>query len=212
MNTLDSQQLMFANDATSNYDFITIDFETANSNKDSACQLGITTVKDGVIKDVKSWLINPETFFQYFNTFIHGITKEKVKDAPTFKELWSEILPYFNSGQLIFAHNASFDVNVLLCMLKRYDIEVPSASFGCSLAMSRRMWQYQFSHSLGFLCEEFGITPGFHDAGEDARACAEIVLLAAKEKGIDLSQMIASEDGLKKIGDNFQIHIWQRFL
>jgi DNA polymerase-3 subunit epsilon len=206
MNTLDSQQSMFANNATSNYDFIAIDFETANKNKDSACQVGITTVKDGRIEDVKSWLINPKTFFQYYNTFIHGITKEKVENAPTFEELWPEISPYFDSKCLLFAHNASFDVNVLLCMLKKYEIEAPSVVFGCSLAMSRRVWPHEFSHSLGFLCEKFGITPGSHEAGEDARACAELILLAAKEREIDLGQIIA-EGSFQNIGDSFQISL-----
>lgn len=55
------------------YDFISIDFETANEYRDSACQLGITTVQNGAIKDVKSWIINPEQSFSTFNTSIHGI-------------------------------------------------------------------------------------------------------------------------------------------
>ena len=70
------------------YDFVAIDFETANSDRDSACQIGITTVLNGKIKDVKCWFINPETHFDFFNTLIHGITEDKVKNALTFKELW----------------------------------------------------------------------------------------------------------------------------
>lgn len=190
------------------YDFIAIDFETANEHRNSACQIGITTVKHGVIQDVKSWLINPEQSFNNFNTSIHGITEEMVKNQPTFKELWPTIAPYFGDdevGSIIFAHNATFDVNVLLCMLERYGIDAPFGTFGCSLAIARRTWLGEPSYSLSSLCNRFSIQPGQHDAGEDARACAEIVLLAAKEKGVDFTREMLSNEDIAEIEDKFQV-------
>lgn len=191
------------------YDFVAIDFETANECRDSACQIGITTVKNGVIKEVKSWLINPEQPFNYFNISIHGITEEKVKGEPTFKELWPIISPYFGDekeGSLIVAHNATFDINVLLCMLERYNITVPNGLFLCSLAIARRTW-IKPSYSLSSLCNAFNILPGQHDAGEDSRACAEIMLLAAKEKGVDLSKELQSNDDFIELEKQFQVYL-----
>lgn len=191
------------------FDFIAIDFETANEERDSACQIGITTVKRGVIKDVKSWLINPETHFNYFNKQIHGITEEMVKNQPTFKELWPTISSYFGDeevGSLIFAHNATFDINVLLCMLDRYNIPVPNGLFGCSLAIARRTWPGEPSYSLSSLCQKFKIRPGLHDGGEDSRACAEIILLAAQKTGVNFTKEILSEDDLNEIENKFQIY------
>lgn len=191
------------------YDFIAIDFETANEQRDSACQIGITTVKNNQIHEVKSWLINPVQSFNYFNTMIHGITEEMVQDQPTFKDIWPEIAPYFGNdeeGSIIVAHNATFDINVLLCMLERYKISIPKGIFLCSLAIARRTW-IQPSYSLSSLCQAFNIQPGKHDAGEDSRACAEITLLAAKEKGIDLSKQIESEEDFNNIENKFQVHL-----
>jgi DNA polymerase-3 subunit epsilon len=162
------------------YDFCTIDFETANCYKDSACQIGITKVSNNEIKEVRTWLINPETWFDYFNIKIHGITEEKVKDKPTFKDVWPEVLPYLQ--RMIFAHNARFDIAVLLSMLDKYQIEIPSGLYGCSLAMSRRTWYNEPSYSLENLCNKFDILPGKHDAGEDSRACAELVIRILQEK------------------------------
>lgn len=190
------------------FDFIAIDFETANEQKDSACQIGITTVKYGKIQDVKSWLINPETHFNYFNTQIHGITEEMVKNQPTFKELWPTISYYFGdeeTGSLIFAHNATFDINVLLCMLERYNILIPYGLFGCSLAIARRAWPGEPSYSLSSLCQKFNICPGLHDGGEDSRACAELILLAAREKGVDFTKEMLLEKDLNDIENKFQI-------
>lgn len=43
------------------YDFVTIDFETANNNLNSACSLGIVAVKDLEIVEREYYLIKPPT-------------------------------------------------------------------------------------------------------------------------------------------------------
>lgn len=190
------------------FDFIAIDFETANQYRDSACQIGITTVKEGKIQEVKSWLINPETFFDDFNVRLHGISKKTVANQPTFAELWPSIAPYFGNEEIInivFAHNANFDINVLLNMLIRYNLPIPSGTFGCSLAVSRRTWPGEASYSLSSMCQKLGIIPGNHDGGEDSRACAEIVLLAAKKKGVDFNKRVLSEEEITEIENKLQI-------
>lgn len=37
--------------------FITVDFETAASERDSPCEISLTFVKDRKIVEIKSWLI-----------------------------------------------------------------------------------------------------------------------------------------------------------
>lgn len=40
--------------------FVAIDFETANADRSSICQIGITEVVDGILQPSKSWLVQPE--------------------------------------------------------------------------------------------------------------------------------------------------------
>jgi DNA polymerase III subunit epsilon len=42
---------------TDKMDFITLDFETATSQRDSPCEIGLTFVSGGQIVETKSWLI-----------------------------------------------------------------------------------------------------------------------------------------------------------
>lgn len=42
-------------------DFTAIDFEAANSSRNSACSAGYAMVRDGIITDSGSWLIYPHT-------------------------------------------------------------------------------------------------------------------------------------------------------
>lgn len=110
---------------TDKQDFTAIDFETANFQKDSACQLGIAVVKGGRIAERKSWLIKPPTSYFTF-TYIHGITYQKVQHEPTFGMLWPEIQPFIEH-KIIAAHNASFDTGVLLAALKiNYPARLPA--------------------------------------------------------------------------------------
>ena len=189
-------------------DFVTIDFETANYRRESICQIGITTVKENRIKEVKSWLVNPETFFDDFNVRLHGISENDVRNEPTFDKIWPEVFDYISHGNitnLLFAHNAQFDMQALMQDVERYELQIPYLLFGCTLAISRRAWPGEPSYSLESLCRKFNIIPGTHDAGEDARACAEILLLACKEKEVDMTKPINSTEELIDIQNKFQI-------
>ena len=69
---------------------VALDFETANYDAFSACQLGLVRLEGWSISHAQSWLIRPP-FQDFAFTHIHGLTWNHVKDQPSFKELWGEI-------------------------------------------------------------------------------------------------------------------------
>ena len=99
--------------------FTAIDFETANNERTSACQIGIVVVKDGkIIEEFVSFIKPvPAYFLISFTDQIHGINKETVADAPTFPELWEDISGFIEGAPLIVAHSAPFDMGVLKACL-----------------------------------------------------------------------------------------------
>lgn len=117
--------------------YFVIDFETANSKRDSACALGIVEVKDNEIINEWDYLIDPEDHFDPFNTFIHGITKDMIKGKPTLKELWPEINSII-SDKIVIAHNAAFDISVLRWSLKKYNIDFPNFTYSCTRILSKK--------------------------------------------------------------------------
>lgn len=87
-------------------DFLALDFETANDQPISACELGIAVVRNYKVVESRSWLIRPPKMeFAAFNTRLHGISEADVLQERTFKELWHELQEYF-SDELLIAHNA----------------------------------------------------------------------------------------------------------
>ncbi|MGP1515378.1 MAG: 3'-5' exonuclease [Bacteroidales bacterium] len=161
------------------FDFTAIDFETATGY--IPCSLGIAVVKDSNVVSVENYLIKPicYPYFQWFAQKIHGITKEDVKDAPTFDELWPRIAHFFTDTMLI-AHNASFDMNVLRKTLLYYHIPKPKARYMCSYILAKKTWKDNQKFSLDFLSEQEKIELNHHHSDSDAYACAKLLLREAE--------------------------------
>ncbi len=162
-------------------DFTAIDFETASRRHDSACQLGLATVRQGRIIERVCWLIRPKPlYFHRANIQIHGITPDQVRDQPEFGELWPEISEKIGDDCLV-AHNAAFDLRVLIGALRSHRHPIPELRFTCTRAIARRTWPHLRRYGLKPLSNWLGIRFQHHDALEDAVACAKILLAA----GID---------------------------
>ena len=188
-------------------DFVAIDFETANQKHNSACAIGITTVKNGVVGDTFYSLIRPpEIEFSVWNTRVHGISESDVIDSPTLDQLWPAISPLIE-GCLVVAHNASFDMSVLRHSLHAVGVTVPRFRYLCSLKLSRQLWPELASHSLGFLSITHAIPLDHHNAGSDALAAAQLVLLGGMEKRTTCPLELASCCGVT-VGEVFSNDDW----
>jgi DNA polymerase-3 subunit epsilon len=166
-------------------DFVALDFETATSARDSACEIGLAWVRNGQVAESGSWLIKPPSYpyFDYWNTRVHGIRPQDVAQAPTFAELWPQLRPRLE-GQLVVAHNASFDLRVLRDTLDTYQLPYPTVHYVCSVGFARKVWPGLRSYGLAGLCEYHQLPLNHHRAGDDARACAELSIRAFAKVGL----------------------------
>ena len=137
--------------------------------------IGISVVENGKIVHSFFSYVNPETFFDKFNTMLTGIDERTVASAPAFPELWKTIEPMLSSGILV-AHNALFDLGVLKKCLTDYGITwKPSADYYCIVEIGHRLLP-GMKHKLNILCDHYGIWLNHHQAGSDSRAAAEILI------------------------------------
>lgn len=151
------------------FDFTAIDFETMTAEHTSACAIGIVRVENKVIVQKFYSLIKPIPDDRTMtNTHVHGITPEMVENAPTFKELWPSIKHYFEN-EIIIAHNANFDLDVLDKTTDYYDIDFYIKDSIDTMEITRK--------GLSESCAIAGIPlEHHHDALCDATACAQIML------------------------------------
>ena len=182
------------------YDFITIDFETANNDNNSACSLGMCMVKGTEIIDKQYYLIKPPTnHFRHEHTEIHGLTFDDVKNEPTFATIWNNISHLFNGDCIIIAHNAQFDMSVLYETLKHYNISFPDFSYIDSISIARYFFSAD-SNSLVDCAKAAGITiDNHHNALSDATVTALIIIECIKKKSKkDLTTMLNRYSSLHK--------------
>ncbi|GAA1277578.1 exonuclease domain-containing protein [Arthrobacter pascens] len=176
-------------------DFTAIDFETANGFRGSPCAVGLSKVRGGVIVEEASWLMRPpenHDSFDHHNVRIHGIRPEKVAGLPRFGELFPEI-GAFIGGDILAAHNAAFDLGVIRSGLEVSGLPGPAYDYVCTVMLSRRCYSL-VSNSLPFAAEEAGVPlVNHHDAAEDARACAGILIdIAARNQANSVAELYLS--------------------
>ena len=76
--------------------YVAVDFETATTSRSSACEIGLVRVEGSKVTGRSAFLIRPPSP-QFLFTYLHGITWDKVKRAPTFAELMPRIGAIFVS-------------------------------------------------------------------------------------------------------------------
>lgn len=166
-------------------DFTAIDFETANSFQGSPCAVGVVKIRDGqVVAQHHVFVRPPETasHFSAFNTSIHGITADDVRDAPTWRQVLAWLVEFIGDD-IVVAHNAGFDIGVIRYACMADGIEWPELHFLCSLVISRRALSLP-SYTLPFVAESVGFRlEDHHNALADAVTVVRIVTELARRAG-----------------------------
>ena len=96
--------------------------------KDRVVEISILKVFPNGNKESKTWLVNPEMPIPAESSAIHGITDEKVKNEPTFKELSKIIYNMIKDSDLAGYNSDRFDIPVLAEELLRSGIDFDMGS------------------------------------------------------------------------------------
>lgn len=174
----------FALSAQDTFRFIAIDVETANNNKHSICQIGLAMVTDTGEIQTASFLVDPEEWFDDFNVELHGIDEEAVGDAPHFETVIQALRPILERHTLI--QHSSFDKQAIDAACRLNGIPSLRTNWLDSVIIARTAWpelKGNGGHGLASLKNFLSLEFDHHDAEEDARAAAEIVLLAEAQTG-----------------------------
>lgn len=167
------------------FDFVAVDVETANPKRGSICSIGLTVVENGAVSASRSWLCRPPGPLAYFAPLqvgIHGIDERRVARAPTFGEVLDDVLTLIGDRPVV-AHNAAFDLGALRAACEADDTRPPTLAFGCTRVWTKRELDLA-DYRLPTVAGTLGVAlVRHHDAAEDARVCAEVLLTLARKRG-----------------------------
>lgn len=168
--------------------FVAVDFETANSNYSSICQIGFAFFENGELIKQECQLINPHTYFDGMNTRIHGITSEHVEGFPSFSEYYPEFVKRIDNQVVV--HHQPFDYSAYCQACELHDLEHSNTYWLNNAAVVRRTWE-QFSqkgYGLKNVASFLGFEFNHHDACEDAITAGLIFIEACKITGYSIDK------------------------
>jgi len=175
---------------TGAFRFVALDVETSCGDVASICQIGLACVDaQGGIAPFTTY-IDPEQRFDPFNIKLHGISPDTVANAPTFPEIWENLLPFLGCHHLV--QHSNFDKAAIAAACRAYDLPAPDLSWSDSVKIARQAWpEYKGNggHGLAHLKRALDLEFTHHDAGEDARAAALVVLRAEERLGQRFEQI-----------------------
>ena len=153
--------------------FTALDFETGNPQRVSACALGYAIVEGGKIVDTGLHLIKPVGGHAAFQTRIHGITDDQTKNKPMFDSLYPQIRSIFNNP---LVGHSNFDKQVLNALSEHFGLTI-NFEYSNSSAIAKSKYSDLKNHRLDTVANHLDL-PAFkhHDALEDAKTCARIML------------------------------------
>jgi DNA polymerase-3 subunit epsilon len=166
--------------------FVAIDVETANADMASICQIGLVKCENDVLSDEWKTYVDPEDYFDGINVSIHGIDESVVRGAPTFPELADTLRSYLE-GTVVVCHT-HFDRVAIHQAAQRYGVTALECTWLDSARVARRTWKECAWKGYGLynVCKILGYDFKHHDALEDAKAAAHILLAATNKARLDL--------------------------
>ena len=159
--------------------FIALDVETSCGDSASICQIGLACVR--LDHSIHTWsaFVDPLLPFSPFNVELHGISAKTVENAPTFAEMWPKLQLLLTRHPLV--QHSRFDEHAINAACKVHGLFRPRLSWSNSVTIARTAWpelKGNGGHGLANLKQHLSLEFRHHDAGEDARAAALVVLRA----------------------------------
>jgi DNA polymerase-3 subunit epsilon len=154
------------------------DLETTGINitNDRIVEIAILKLHPDEKIEKQVWLVNPEMQIPLEVSEIHGITNDKVADAPTFKEI-SKIIYNFIKGCDLAGYNSDrFDIPLLMEEFLRSEIDFSTKNLKTIDVQTifHKMEQRNLTAALKFYCDKK--LENAHSAMEDTQATFDVLM------------------------------------
>ena len=143
--------------------------------KDRIVEISILKVNPDASRESKTWLVNPGMPIPPETSAIHGITDEKVKDAPTFREIASKVMDMIAGTDLGGFNSNRFDVPLLAEELLRagFDFDLSKFKLVDAQTIFHKMEPRNLTAAYQFYCKKELVNA--HSAEADVLATFEVL-------------------------------------
>ncbi|MGC6421319.1 MAG: exonuclease domain-containing protein [Flavobacteriaceae bacterium] len=153
------------------------DLETTGVNitNDRIVEMAVLKLHPDGTEEEKLWLVNPEIPIPPEAAAVHGITDDKVADAPTFKELAPEISAFISQSDLAGFNSDRFDIPLLAEEMLRadFDFDMKKLKTVDVQTVFHKMEQRTLTAAFKFYCQQE--LTNAHSAMADTRATFQVL-------------------------------------
>ena len=185
-------------------EFVVFDLETTgfSSKHDMITEIGAAKIRNGVVIDSFSTLVNPQKKIPFVVVEITGITNEMVADQPTIDEVLPKFLDFIGDA-VVVAHNAPFDIGFMKEQSMRLHRDFDPVVMD-TLVMSQLLLTEVKRFNLKRISKYLNVSlVNAHRAVDDANATAQVFIkLINMVKDLEVENMDALNQYYK---DNMNI-------
>ena len=153
-------------------DYVLFDLETTglSCQNDEVVEISALKVRDGLVVDEFSTLVNPGIPIPFYASDVNGITDEMVADSPFFKSVLAEFIEFVGDDVLVGHNIASFDMKFIQRDAQKYFGKVFGNDYIDTLQLARIYLPELEHHTLTDLARYYHInTAGAHRALADCK-------------------------------------------
>ena len=158
--------------------FVAFDLETTGTVPaiDQIVEIGAVRFFNGEVEATFSTLVDPRQSIPPGASAVNGITDDMIVGKPFIETLLDPLAEFCEDLPLV-AHNAPFDAQFLISVIKKYETSSPRGVILDTLPMARKVFPGLANYKLGTLVQHLKIEAGtFHRAEEDASYCGKLFL------------------------------------
>lgn len=178
--------------------FVAFDLETTGTVPaiDQIVEIGAVRFFNGEVEATFSTLVDPRQSIPPGASAVNGITDDMIVGKPFIETLLDPLAEFCEDLPLV-AHNAPFDAQFLISVIKKYETSSPRGVILDTLPMARKVFPGLANYKLGTLVQHLKIEAGtFHRAEEDASYCGKLFLeimkkIANPQDGVRIENLIA---------------------
>ena len=153
--------------------------------KDRIVQIAVIKINPDGLKEELNLIVNPEMEIPQEVIDIHGITNERAKECPTFKELAVQVATFIGNSDLVGFNSNKFDIPVLAEEFLRVgvDFDLSNREFIDVQNIFHKMEQRTLVAAYKFYCEKD--LNNAHDAMFDTIATWEVLEKQIEKYNLD---------------------------
>ena len=168
--------------------YVVFDIETTGFSpiNNKIIEIGAVKIKNGIIIDNFSSLVNPKCRIPYKITELTSITDEMVKNEQTIETVLPRFME-FCKGSILVAHNAAFDTSFIKknCMNLNLDYDYTVLD---TVSLARFLYPELKRVKLNLVAKHLGVKlDNHHRAVDDAKCTADILLICFEKLKEELS-------------------------